>query len=230
MDLTLSDQTARQIANVLRLKRGDQVQLFNGDGSECTAEITDVRRGSVEVRVSQREPGLIGMRPALEIGLALIKHERFEWALQKLTELGVTRVIPLTTERTVLSFRADRAAQRLERWQRIVIEASEQSGRATLPSVEPVVEFADLLAEPSAARTIVLWEDEQAYDLPRMLDDRPTLLLVGPEGGFSAAEVDQAREMGAETASLGPLTLRAETAAVAAAAMMMAHRLTQETD
>lgn len=223
MDLSLPDQTSRQIVSVLRLRSDDDIRLFNGDGFEYTAVITEIRRGAVAVRVTRRDPGRARLMPSLTVGLALIKHERFEWALQKLTELGVDRVIPMATERTVLSFRVDRAAQRLARWQRIVTEAAEQSGRVTLPEICPVAEFADVLAESSDARAIVLWEDEQAIDLPRLLDDRPTLLLIGPEGGFSAAEVDLARAMGVETVSLGPLTLRAETAAVAATAMVLAH-------
>jgi len=230
MSYSLPDQTSRQIVNVLRLKPGDEIRLFSGDGSEFSAEITDVRRGIVAVRVARRDPGIAQLSPSLTVALSLIKHDRFEWALQKLTELGVDRVIPMATERTVLSFRVDRAAQRFARWQRIVVEAAEQSGRATLPAIEPATEFSDVLAVHAESRAIVLWEDEQAVDLPRLLDDRPTLLFIGPEGGFSAAEVDLAREMGCDTASLGPLTLRAETAAVAAAAMMLAHRMNQRTN
>lgn len=230
MDLALSDQASRQIVSVLRLKPGDIIRLFNGDGSEYTTEITDVRRGVVAVRIMRREPGVARLAPSLTVGLALIKHDRFEWALQKLTELGVDQVIPMATERTVLSFRVDRATQRFARWQRIVTEAAEQSGRATLPEIGPVAGIADVLAENTEAHAIVLWEDEQAVNLPRLLDDRPTLLLIGPEGGFSAAEVDRAREWGCQTASLGPLTLRAETAAVAAAAMMLEYRMNQRTD
>jgi 16S rRNA (uracil1498-N3)-methyltransferase len=230
MDLALPAQTSRQIAGVLRLKPGDGILLFNGNDSEYTAEITAVRRASVVVRITRCAPGIALLVPSLAVGLALIKHDRFEWALQKLTELGVDRVIPMTTERTVLSFRVDRATQRLARWQRIVTEAAEQSGRARLPEIGPVTALEDLLAGLPDAHTIVLWEDEQAVDLPRLFDDRQTLLLIGPEGGFSAVEVDLARERDCETASLGSLTLRAETAAVAAAAMMLEHRMNQRTD
>lgn len=230
VELSLPEQASRQIAHVLRLKPENDIHLFNGDGFEYTAEIMEMRRDAVVVRVVAQDSGITQLKPSLSVALALIKHDRFEWALQKLTELGADRVIPMLTERTVLSFRVDRAEQRLARWQRIVVEAAEQSGRTKLPSLEPVAELADVLSGRPGEHRIVLWEDEQAVGLPNVLSDRPTLVLVGPEGGFSAAEVDLARKQGAETASLGPFTLRAETAATAAAAMMLAHRMSQQID
>jgi 16S rRNA (uracil1498-N3)-methyltransferase len=225
--LSLPESVARQITSVLRLIRGDEIRLFNGDGREFAADITDTGHGRVAVRVTRQVESVGRLAPPLTVALALIKHDRFEWALQKLTELGVDRVVPMTTERTVLSFRVDRTAQRLARWQRIIVEAAEQSGRATLPEIGPAIPFADVLAECAESRSILLWEEEHAVELPQLFDDRPALLLIGPEGGFTAAEVDQARAIGAVTASLGPLILRAETAAISAAAMMLPHRTNQ---
>lgn len=185
-----------------------------------------MRRSEVAVRIERREAGIPVPAPPLHLALALIKQERFEWALQKVTELGVARLIPITTERTVISFSVDRALQRQLRWQRIAEEAAEQSGRSTVPLIEPVSSLEEVLAEESDRRVVMLWEDEQAVELLTMIDDMcPSLLLVGPEGGFSPAEIELARQRGATTASLGPLTLRAETAAVAAAAVVLAHNV-----
>jgi 16S rRNA (uracil1498-N3)-methyltransferase len=230
LELTLPEHISRQITSVLRLKPGDDIRLFNADGSEYIAKLFDVRREAVGVSVLRCEPGIALPPPRLTVALALIKHERFEWALQKLTELGVDRIVPLTTERTVLSFRVDRGAQRFARWQRIVVEAAEQSGRVRLPEIDDVVNLADLLSAHPEEQAILLWEDEQSVELPELFEPRPTLVVIGPEGGFSASEVAQAREMGCCTASLGPLTLRTETAAVAAASLMLAYRMTKKID
>jgi 16S rRNA (uracil1498-N3)-methyltransferase len=227
-NFTLPDDQSRQVGTVLRLAPGDRIALFNGDGFEYSAAIVGIRRSAVDVQVMQREPGIVIPPPALQMALALIKQDRFEWALQKVTELGVERVIPMTAERSVISFSVDRVAQRLQRWQRIVAEAAEQSGRATIPVVDPVANFPEVMADPSDRQAVVLWEDERAVGLPTLLDDaRPLRLLVGPEGGFSPAEIALAHDCGALTASLGPLTLRAETAAVAAAAITLAHNMSQ---
>jgi len=226
--LTLPDDQSRQIGTVLRLATGDTIALFNGDGFEYFASIVRVQRSEVEVQIVRREPGILIPQPALHMALSLIKQDRFEWALQKVTELGVERVIPMTTERTVISFSVDRASQRLQRWQRIVAEAAEQSGRATVPVIDAVTSFTEVLTAVSDRQAVVLWEDEQAAGLPMLFGDaRPLLLLIGPEGGFSPAEIALARKSGALTASLGPLTLRAETAAVSAAAVSLAHNLNQ---
>jgi len=142
------------------------------------------------------------------------------------TELGVDRIIPMTTERSVISFSVDRAAQRYQRWQRIVEEASEQSGRAMVPSIEAVASFSDVLSNFAGVHAAVLWEDEQSVALSTLLEaSDPLLVMVGPEGGFTQSEIEQARVAGVQTASLGPLTLRAETAAVAGAAIALSHRI-----
>ncbi len=167
--------------------------------------------------------------PPIHIALAMIKSDRFEWALQKVTELGVARFIPMITEHCVISLRVDREARRRERWLRIVTEASEQSGRCTLPAIDPIVAFEDLMCRTVGAEVVLLWEDETARALTAMSFNpgRPIVLLVGPEGGFSSAEIEMAKRAGVKTASLGRLTLRAETAAVAAAAMLVGQSISK---
>ncbi|HEX3723406.1 MAG TPA: 16S rRNA (uracil(1498)-N(3))-methyltransferase [Nitrolancea sp.] len=224
--VSLPGQQSRQIANVLRLAPGDVIELFNGDGYAYPATIVELRRSEVDVKIERRVAGIPIPAPPLHLALALIKQDRFEFALQKVTELGVERLIPIRTERTVISFSVDRALARQQRWQRIAEEAAEQSGRSSVPLIEPVSSLPELLAEQTDRRVVILWEDEHAIDLVRLLDDKnPLLLVVGPEGGFSSAEIDLARQSGERTASLGPLTLRAETAAMAAAAVVLAHNV-----
>ncbi len=221
--VNLSQQQSHQVANVLRLQSGDQIVLFNGDGSEYRAVISEIDRSATAVDIVSTEVGFTLPGPPIHVALALIKSDRFEWALQKVTELGAERFIPMITEHSVISLRVDREARRRERWLKIAAEASEQSGRCTIPAIDPVVAFDDLICRIDATQTYLLWEEESTTALTAMRfdPDRPIVLLVGPEGGFSSAEIEMAKQAGVKTASLGHLTLRAETAAVAAAAMIV---------
>lgn len=222
LEVLLPANQSRQISEVLRLKNGDEIRLFNGDGSEYVAIIDSNDRATTKVTVAGSQPGISLPDPSIDLALALLKADRFEWALQKVTELGVSRIVPLVTEHSVIALRVDRAERRQKRWKRIVIEAAEQSGRCTVPEIASVSTLVDLLAEPTGHQMILLWENEQRTLLSSMQFDsmRPLLLVVGPEGGFSDAELDLATHAGAATASLGKLTLRSETAAVAATAIV----------
>lgn len=224
--VTLSSEQSRQIATVLRLEAGDTVLLFNGDGREYRGAIDDLSVHATRVMIEQCEPGRPELSPPLELALALIKSDRFEWAVQKATELGIARIIPMVTEHSVISLPVGREGRKRERWEKIAVEAAEQSGRTTVPVIDEVVPLSRVVE--SDARVILLWEDEETVLLPAMSLDvgRPARLVIGPEGGLSAREVEIARRAGAATASLGPLTLRSETAAVAAISMLLARELT----
>lgn len=220
--LSLPASQSRQIADVLRLRGGDEIRLFNGNGSEYEAVVDSSDRAAVKVTIAAEKQGIALPGSPIHLALALLKADRFEWALQKVTELGVSRIVPLATEHSVIALRVDRAERRRKRWKRIVIEAAEQSGRCTVPEIASVSTLVGLLEEPADRQSVVLWEDEQRTLLSAMPIDlaRPVLLIVGPEGGFSDAELDLARRAGVISASLGRLTLRSETAAVAAAAII----------
>ncbi len=226
LTLSLDSTQSKQIIHVLRLREGDRIGLFNGDGRNYEAVIRSATRTAVEVDIAQSDSGPRLAFPPIWIAVALIKSERFEWALQKVTELGVERIFPMDSEQSVISLRVDRVERRLERWRRIVVEASEQSGRCTIPEVDAPVKFADVIAVGNECQPVLLWENEAATPLSAIeFDDRPILLIVGPEGGFSLEEVEAASATGIQTASLGPLTLRAETAAVAGVAMLVGRHL-----
>jgi 16S rRNA (uracil1498-N3)-methyltransferase len=236
----LPPRIARQVAAVLRLRPGDPLVVFDGSGGEWTAELCAVGRRGSAARLLEHRP--LHTEPALRVTLcpALLKADHFDWVLQKGTELGVAEFRPIVTDRVVAADRrdypggagrdhsAERGAPRakFERWQRIVMEAAEQSGRAVVPRVHPPAPLATALRRHCGAR-LVCWEGERCRPFVDALgqalaaDARGVDLYIGPEGGFTPEEARAAAEAGAQTVSLGPRTLRSETAAVAAVALAL---------
>ncbi|MDI3339515.1 MAG: 16S rRNA (uracil(1498)-N(3))-methyltransferase [Sphaerobacter sp.] len=215
----LPEPQSHQIARVLRLGAGDMVVLFNGDGTEVPGTIRASRARCVTLELGAPRPGRPEPQPAVHLAHGLLKADRFDWVVQKATELGVARITPLATSRSVVSLPPDRAQQRRERWQRIAIEAAEQSGRVTVPVVAAPARLDELLPLMAHTPALLCWERESApLRLAPLPPAGPLLVLVGPEGGFTRDEVDAAVAAGAHTVSLGPLILRSETAAVAALA------------
>ena len=233
-ELTLPDEIAHQARDVLRLATGDTVRLLDGMGGEYAAEITQVSRRAVTARVGVREEELPQSTVQVTLCLGLLKASRFEWALQKGTELGVAIFQPLLTERAVAAMEEFGAAKR-RRYERIIAEALEQCGGLWLPTLSPPRSLTEALADaPTDAIALIPWEEESTAPLSETLAreaecrqaeraDSPhaVWLFIGPEGGFSAGEVAQARAAGALPVTLGPRILRAETAAIVAAALAL---------
>ncbi len=201
----------RQMRLVLRLGPGDEVLALDGQGRCYRVALRELSKDAAwgeitgEVVVSGEPEGMV------LLNLALIRGERFEWALQKGVELGVTHFRPLITQRTQ---RKAPGAQKWQRWQRIISEAAEQCGRATLPQLLPPCDFSEALA--NSRGPIIMPALAAAQPIAGVLPHLhwPVTLMVGPEGGFTAAEVAQAQEAGAHIATLGPRILRSETAAL----------------
>ena len=211
--MTLGRETSHHLARVLRVQRGDAVELFDGAGDAAEAEVTDVAKRAVTIRVTRRWST---PRPAPEITLvqALIRPQPMDYVLRKATELGVSTVQPVLTERCVA-----RTQERPERWAKTVISAAEQCGANWLPRIRPVLNWAELLAGAAEYdRVLVCSLSETARPLKEVLRERTDLrrvaAWVGPEGDFTPAEARTALEAGATPVSLGALTLRAETAAL----------------
>lgn len=220
----LPPPTARQVARVLRLRPNDTVTLFAGDGFDVPATIERVDGASVTVRLGQPVPGRPLPCPPVTLAQSLLKHDHFELVVQKATELGARRILPLVAQRSVSTVKPEAVLSRLERWRRIAIEAAEQSGRATIPAIEPPRTLEEIEAELRSYRAILLWEGAEAQPLAELElePETPVLLLVGPEGGWAPGEVERLRAAGAAPVSLGPLILRSETAAVAGIAAIQA--------
>ena len=214
---------AHHLAHVLRLAEGDVLVVFDGRGLEYPATIERIGKSAVTLRV--RDPSPVNRESPLQVTLAqgISSGERMDYTVQKAVELGVTAIQPLSTERSVVRLSAERAAKRVAHWHGIAVAACEQSGRNQVPEVYPVSSVTSWLARvPSAALRLTLSPDASSslHEIDR--PGGPIVLLVGPEGGLSPRERDDARAAGFSGLRLGPRVLRTETAALAALAAMQA--------
>lgn len=219
-------QLHHQLRRVLRVQPGTQFLLLDNQGSERLMEVVSVERRDTTARVAEVRPAAAEPAIAVTLYQCLLKSDKLEWVWQKATELGVTTLVPVISRRTVA--RPGRVQQAKQgRWEAIVREAAEQCGRGGLPLVAPSVTFAEALASAQGTR-LLPWEE--AGENPGLLHAlthaaQPAdavSLLIGPEGGLEADEVEQARLAGWQVVSLGQRILRAETAAVAALAVVAA--------
>jgi 16S rRNA (uracil1498-N3)-methyltransferase len=240
IDITLPKEQAHQIRNVLRLNIDEQLLLLDNSGGEILAAIAKIGKTGVEVRLIERRPGK--NEPAVRIILCqgLLKSARFEWILEKGTELGVSVFSPILCRRSMAGLE-DAGPSKLQRWQRIIQEAAEQSGRSHLPELLPMRPLMHALNDiPPGALAIMPWEEEHSHTLHDVLKSAgnvgrqiiapktvakihlPTIVLfIGPEGGLMAEEVILAQRHGVQIVTLGSRILRAETAALTAVANVM---------
>jgi 16S rRNA (uracil1498-N3)-methyltransferase len=220
----LPDPAAHQVRNVLRLQPGDTVAVFDGGGWEWEIRLIEVSRAGVSGQALGKRPNRAEPRLALTLYQCLLKKDNFEWVLQKGTELGVSRFVPAISRRTVKRG-SDRGTAQGTRWQRIVTEAAEQSGRGIVPAIDAPLDFAQAVVESARADlALIAWEQEHSTNLRAVLAGQHPLsvaLMVGPEGGFAPEEVALAAGYGVQPVTLGPRLLRAETAAVALAALIL---------
>ncbi|MBN2871448.1 MAG: 16S rRNA (uracil(1498)-N(3))-methyltransferase [Halothiobacillaceae bacterium] len=220
-DIELPAETVNYLRNVLRLKDGQPLELFNGRGRRASGLLSLARRGA-SVRIEASEPSPTESVVPITLLAALAKGEKMELVIQKAVELGVTSIAPVETERSVLELKGARAEKRLSRWRQIMINACEQCGRDTLPEIVPIRALADALATTDAPLRLVL-DPRAARPLTELRDQpRPegVALLVGPEGGLTEDEVATAVEHGFRALTLGPRVLRAETAAITGVAIL----------
>jgi 16S rRNA (uracil1498-N3)-methyltransferase len=226
-EITFDSAATHQLRNVLRLRPGARVIVLDDTGIEYEVTLTSLDRAAALGRIRAQHRSPAEPRLSLTLYQSLIKGDRFEWVLQKGTELGVSRFVPLSSQRTV-SRDPERIERRRPRWERIIREAAEQSRRGRLPHLSPVTPFAEACGESVHAHEVALlpWEEASDVGLSAALRALPTevgsiALLIGPEGGFASAEVALAREHGIRIVTLGPRILRAETAGVAAATIVL---------
>lgn len=216
-DYVLEGPEAHHLTTVRRFSPGDQVTLFDGSGAEFLAEILGVDRKRVSLQIQQRLTPERELPFELTLAVALPKGDRAEVLVEKLTELGVQRFIPLITERSVVLAKDSK----IEKFQRVVIEASKQCGRNSLMQIDAPRKWSDVLRDPELPGLKLLLHTEGGAPLRQTAADRwlqGVVLAVGPEGGFSAAEVEQAGDW--QRVTMGPRIMRVETAAIAAAACL----------
>jgi len=223
-EVQLSDRAAQHAARVLRLKVGDQVTLFNGDGFDYDCELISVHKSTVMVKVLRSE--MTENESPLDIVLlqGISNGYRMDYTIQKAVELGVKRIQPIDTARSVVKLNASRVERRVLHWQGVAISASEQSGRVVVPVVEKPMSLANWLAHDDQASVCrLLLNPEGAVRLAGLKNPKlPIQLLVGAEGGLTSAEIELATSRGFESVLLGPRILRTETAALAAVSALLA--------
>lgn len=223
MVIDLPPDTAAHLAKVLRARSGDDVVLFNGDGREFAATVDSVRGPHVRVTVG---PGAaVDRESALVVTLTqcLPRGDRMDFIVQKATELGVTHIVPVLSQRSVVRLDPRQAASKAAHWRAVAVGACEQSGRNRLPSMDAPRPLLDYLGEAAAGRTRLVFEPQSApaaagsagRDIGGQVE-----IAIGPEGGFSVDELEAFRLAGFERVALGPRTLRTETAAVVALAWL----------
>ena len=226
--VTLSAEETRHLRSVLRLQRGDEVYVFDGEGREYRCLIKEIGRSSAKLDLIEQVESARPESPLdLALAIALLKGEKFDLVVQKATELGVTRVVPIVNARADVRIRnAEEAKRKTERWQRIVLESAKQCGRACLMEIAAPVTFESLISWPERNDELRLMfaERERASltGLVASLPSRPgqVIALVGSEGGWTDDEIAQARKQHWEILTLGGRTLRAETAAIAVATLL----------
>lgn len=222
--VSLPEHTAHHAREVLRLRAGAAVRVFDGAGHEWEAVLDEVSRRTVSARLLHA----ITPRPEsplhLVLAMAALKGDRMELVIQKATELGVSEIWPVVTIRTDAAARPALKGSRSERWDRVASGAAEQCGRAVVPRVAPTVRLRDLVDHSFEGARVVLLETPGHAPLPSLAvaPASPLLLLVGPAGGWEPVEASSLLSAGFQAASLGPRVLRAETAAVAAVAVAQA--------
>jgi 16S rRNA (uracil1498-N3)-methyltransferase len=212
------------LTRVLRLRVGDALLVFNGEGGEYEATVSAVERRSVSIQLGK----FLDRNVESPLGLVLVqgvsRSERMDYTVQKAVELGVNQIVPVNTERTVVNLKGDRLIRRQQHWQAVVNGACEQSGRNVVPEVRPIVSFQQWLDEsepgPDSGLKLVLHHRAQASLVGLPKPEGPVTVLIGPEGGLAASEIKAAELAGYLPLCLGPRVLRTETAAVAALSVL----------
>ena len=217
----LPERVARHCA-VLRLRRGDPVVLFNGEGGEFSAELTRVSRGDASARVISRQTPERESPIAIALAQCVSSGDRMDATLQKSTELGVSRIVPIASERSVVSLSRDRADRRVTHWRNVVIAACEQCGRNHVPEVTAIIDFPAFLSQEAGNGLRLLLAPDAERDLKQLEPPNRVTLLVGPEGGLAPEERQRAEESGFVPVRFGPRVLRTETASLATIAAMQA--------
>lgn len=215
-----ADET-RHLRDVLRLRPGDRVAVFDGAGGEFVCDVVKIEKRSATLAVVERiEPASPESSLDLTLATAILKHDRFDLVIQKAVELGVTALIPLDVIR--FDVRGKDAAKRLTRWRRIAFEATKQCGRARLMEITEPHVFTNVMADADPSAT-VMFSERDGGPLPTSIGKGKIIAFVGPVGGWEDSELRAAQDRGIPVVTLGGRILRAETAAISIAAILQ-HR------
>lgn len=215
--IALPESIAHHI-QVLRLPVNSDIQLFNGEGGEFTATLTDMAKKQVMVTLKAHDPIERELRHQLTLAQALPEGNKLDWILEKSTELGATRIQPLSAQRCVVKLNAERAEKKAEHWNAVLIAAAQQCGRNRIPALLPLTAFTPWMKQPDSQPRIML-TPRATHSLAQWAQQNPpqdVTIMIGPEGGFSPEEEALAASSGTTMCSFGPRILRTETAGLAA--------------
>lgn len=220
--LSLDGERAHYVGRVLRLKPGNTVVVFDGRGGEYPATVGLISKNGLELEVGEHDPREAESPLDLHLVQAISRGDRMDITVQKATELGVRHISPVLSERSVVRLDAARAARRLAHWRAIATSACEQCGRNRIPQIDSPVRLPEWLRDtPGESESRVVLQPGSSRSLEGIAPDSGEItILVGPEGGFSEAELELVGSAGFAAASLGPRVLRTETAAIAAIAIL----------
>jgi 16S rRNA (uracil1498-N3)-methyltransferase len=221
-EIELPAETAHYINRVLRRGAGDTLQVFNSQSGEYTATIVRLQGTQATVRIGA-SLGLLTESPLhTTLVQGLCRSQRMDYCVQKATELGVSRILPVVTERCMVRLDTKRAARRLEHWRAVATSACEQSGRTALPRIEAPVPLSDVLERDDVDGRVVLDPDagRPFADWPKAMSS--VSLFIGPEGGLTSEEIEQLGHTGADRWRMGPRIFRTETAGVVALTLAQA--------
>lgn len=217
--LELEAGPSHHLIKVLRMSEGRELIVFNGNGKEFPALIKAASKKVATIYI-QDEISVSRQSPLeIELAIGLSKGDRFEWVLQKATELGITRITPLITERTEIKLNGERLEKKISSWESIIISACEQCQRNLLPSLSPPVSFVDYLSACTAEQKFIL-HHRTDKGLSEISKPQSVSLIIGPEGGLSETEIESALHRGCSPLALGPRVMRTETAPLAALSIM----------
>ena len=215
---TVGPEGKHYLISVLRLKPGDELELFDGTGKCYKAQIEEIYRQGVSFKIISGYTKPVEARIKLTLGQGLIKSDKMDWVVQKATELGVSRIVPIITQRSH-QISMSHWPGKQSRWQKIALEAVRQSGRTAIPTIAPPIPLTTFLNQTETIQKLIFLEN---LDRPTknwsiyLANESEIALLIGPEGGFEAQESADAIASGCQPVNLGPRILRAETAALAA--------------
>ena len=226
-NLWIDSSESHHIIHVKRLKIGDSIIVFNGTGDEFEAKIEDIEDNRVNVRINQQKTISKENIVEIDIAFAIPKGKRSHLLIQKCTELGVHKLIPINYARSVVKLKDD-CSVKIEKWQKIAIEASKQCGRNTITEIGNVVDFDNILnTSDSYDLPLFACSQSDSDNLKNTLQEHPKpnniLSFIGPEGGFTSNEIETAKRAGCKFVSLGSQILRVETAAIAVSAILSYH-------
>lgn len=221
-ELLLEGDRARYLGRVLRLRLGDQISVFNGEGPEWLATIETMTKSTATLRIGDALDATTESPLKIHVVQGISRGERMDYVVQKATELGVKRITPVLTEYGVVKLDEQRAAKRRDHWQHVAVSACEQSGRTRIPLIDTPLPLRNWFGtKPDEVGSELILKPGAPLALAGVSSPTPKVcLLIGPEGGFSDVEYEDAAIAGFEAVSLGPRVLRTETAAAAALAVL----------